>query len=260
MTSSPSSIAELRAVAQPEATLGRANAEHWAGRLYMRRVSPYLTWLVLRTPLTANGVTWLMIGSGLVAAAALSAPGIAAVVAAFLLIQVQLLLDCSDGEVARWRGTTSPAGVYLDRIGHYSTEALLPAALGVRAAGGWGSLDGWTMLGLLLGILVLVIKAETDLVHVARAFAGLPLVEDAAHAKVPRRSRLRALRRLVRFVPFYRFFVAVEATALALAAGVIDAIVGGLAGTRLLLVLLLPAALITVVGHLLAVLSSNRLR
>ena len=63
-----------------------------------------------------------------------------AAVGAVLLIQLQLLLDCSDGEVARWRDQKSPVGVYLDRIGHWLTEAALPIALGVRADGGWDSL------------------------------------------------------------------------------------------------------------------------
>ena len=54
-----------------------------------------------------------------------------------LLIQVQILLDCSDGELARWRQQFSPAGIYLDRFAHYVTETLLPIALGIRADGGW---------------------------------------------------------------------------------------------------------------------------
>ena len=61
MTSSSPSIADLRTVTQPDSTLGRASAEHWAGPLYMRRLSPYVTRTLLRTPITANGVTWLMI-------------------------------------------------------------------------------------------------------------------------------------------------------------------------------------------------------
>ena len=48
------------------------------GRLYMRRVSPYLTRALLRTRITPNGVTWLMILAGLAAAAVLALPGRAA--------------------------------------------------------------------------------------------------------------------------------------------------------------------------------------
>src|SRR5205814_2331975 len=82
------------------------------------------------------------------AAALTSLPSVAAAAGAALLIQLQLLLDCSDGELARVRGESSPAGVYLDRIGHYLTEAALPIGLGIRADGGWHSLGGWTTLGL----------------------------------------------------------------------------------------------------------------
>ena len=97
------SIAELRAETQPDWLLSRPGAEHWAGRLYMRRLSPNLTRLILRTPLPANGVTALMIPVGLLGALCLTFDGLCTAVLAVLLIQLQLLLDCSDGEVARWR-------------------------------------------------------------------------------------------------------------------------------------------------------------
>ena len=45
-------IAELRAATQPASIFARNSGEHWAGRLYMRRLSPYLTRLLIRTPLT----------------------------------------------------------------------------------------------------------------------------------------------------------------------------------------------------------------
>ena len=259
MSSSAPSIHELRVTCQPESLLGRVNAEHWAGRLYMRRLSLHLTRVIVaRTRLSADAVTWMMIGSGLAAAAVLTLPGLWAALAAALLIQAQLLLDCSDGEVARWRGTSSPVGVYLDRIGHYSTEAALPAALGVRAAGGWGSLDGWTTWGLAVAVLALLVKSETDLVHTARAHAGLPLLQD--RGVTHRRSRAGALRRAVRWVPFYRALIAVELSALALLAAAVDAAAGGLTGTRGLLVLLGPVAVVLVAGHLYSILASDRLR
>src|SRR4051794_28068342 len=148
-------IAELRAATQPAAIFARNSGEHWAGRLYMRRLSPYCTRLLLRLGLSANAVTWLMIAVGLVAAAALTLPGVGPAVGAVLLIQLQLLLDCSDGEVARWREQRSTVGVYLDRIGHWLTEAALPIALGVRADGGWDSPGTYTTLGLVIAVLVL---------------------------------------------------------------------------------------------------------
>lgn len=260
MTSFTPSIAELRDVAQPPATLGRASGEHWAGRLYMRRVSPYVTRALLRTPLSANGVTWLMVPSGLLAAACLTLPGLGGALGAVAFVQLQLLFDCCDGEVARWRGESSPAGVYIDRIAHHVTDAALPAALGVRAAGGWDSMDGWTTLGLAVAVLALLIKAESHLVVVARAEAGLPRVADTTAAAAPRPGVLRRVRRAMGVAPFFRAFVTVEFTVLALAAAVVDALAGDLVGTRALLVALVPVAVLTAVGHLVAVLTSDRLR
>ena len=254
------SVAELRAATQPPGLLDRNSGEHWAGRLYMRRLSPYLTRLLVPTPLTPNAVTWLMIAAGLAAALALSVPGLWTALAAFALIQLQLLLDCSDGELARWRGIGSPVGIYLDRVGHYVTEAALPIALGVRADGGWDSVGGWTTLGLVISVLVLLKMSQSALVHVSRAEAGKPLLEDSAAVAAPRASGMRKLRRALGFVPFFRAFVAVEATILALVAAVIDVFAGDLAGSRGLVLVLVPLAAIIVVGRLAAILMSDRLR
>jgi phosphatidylglycerophosphate synthase len=223
------SIAELRAETQPDWLLARPGAEHWAGRLYMRRLSPYLTRLILPTPLPANGVTALLIPAGLLGALCLTLDGFWTAVLAVLLIQLQLLLDCSDGEVARWRKQFSPIGVYVDQLAHYSTEAAIPAALGVRADGGWDSIAGWTALGLLTSVLILFLKSETHLVQYA-------------------------------LQPSFRPFQAVEASLLALAAAVVDALVDGLDGTRILVVALAAAAGVAVVGHLAAILASGRLK
>lgn len=257
-------MATLRAVCQPPETLGRRNAEHWAGPLYLRAGSIHVTRWLLPTEITANGVTWVMIGVGLAGAAALMIGGVWGALLAALGMQVQILLDCSDGEVARWRQQFSPAGVYLDRIAHYSTEAALPIALGVRADGGLGSIGGWTTVGALLAVLVLLIKAETDLVHVARAFAKRPLLSDDAATAAPRVGAVARLRAIAHTVPFNRAFVAIEFSLLALLAAVLDLALGdlsdGLAATRWLVVLLVPAAIVTVVGHLAAVVLSSRLR
>jgi hypothetical protein len=150
--------------------------------------------------------------------------------------------------------------VYLDRLGHYLTEAALPIALGIRADGGWDSIGGWTTVGLLISVLVLLIKAETVLVTVARVESGKPVAEDSVAVAAPRGSLLARLRRAAGRLPFYRAFVAMEATFLAFAAAVGDAIVGDLDVTRGLVVALVPIAAVTALGHLAAILASSRLR
>jgi phosphatidylglycerophosphate synthase len=257
------SMQTLRAVAQPPDHIARYNAEHWAGALYIRHLSVHVTRALLPTHISPNGVTWLMIVVGVLGALALPLPGLWGPLIAVVAMQVQILLDCSDGEVARWRQRFSPAGIYLDRVGHYLTEAAIPFALGLRADG-WSwreplAVGGWTVLGLLVAVLVLLNKAFTDLVHVARAKTGRPMLEDVAATARSKVSGMAAVRRAFGYVPIFRAFIAVEASLLALVAGVVDVVRNDLSGTQWLVLLMVPLALVTAAGHLLGVLSSSRL-
>jgi phosphatidylglycerophosphate synthase len=247
------SIDELRAVAQPASVLGRVNGEHWMGRR-MRGVSVYASRAAIRAGISANTLTGLMIVVGLLSAAAFSAPGwwpLLGVVG----IEVYLLLDCADGEVARWNRATSATGVYLDRLGHYVVEAAIPVGLGLRAAE-W-QINGWTVAGMSAAILVLISKSETDLVDMARLHSGMPKMPDTAREMKP--SGLAAARRVVSLVPFHRIVHAVEVSMLAAVAVVIDQLTDSLDYTRALVVALVVAAGITAVFHLVSVLTSSRL-
>ena len=274
-------IEELRTVTQPEHVRTRAAAEHWVAHVYLRQISPYLTRPLLAAGLSANAVTWLMIAAAAASAVATTWVGLAGAVLAALLVQLQMLLDCSDGEVARWRGTSSPVGVYLDRVGHYVAECGIALALGIRVArsGGFGAgpevvADGsgaWAGLladladpalfaGAVLALLVALNKVENDLVHVSRGQAGMVAMKDAEQIRVPSTGLLRSARRVARVLPFHRVFHSVELSLLVLLAAVVDAVTGTTTATAALLVALLVAVAVTVVGHLAAVLSSARLR
>lgn len=259
----PASIAELRAVSQPPEVRERRNAEHWVASLYLRNLSPYLTWMLLKTPISANGVTGLMILTGWATAAALLIPGLWGPALALVLGQLQMLFDCCDGEVARWRGTSSPAGVFLDKVGHYTTEALIPIALGIRAAA-W-PFDApedylWTTLGTLLALFIVLNKALNDMVHVARANAGLAKLADTHGESAPTQSLVASLRRAARFVPFHRLYHSVELTILAFIAGLIGLVAGQPLIDRILVALLVPLALLALVGHFVAIMASRRVR
>jgi CDP-alcohol phosphatidyltransferase len=280
MSSGPT-IDELRTVTQPEHVRSRAAAEHWVAHAYLRQISPYLTRPLLAAGASANAVTWLMIAAAAASAIATTWVGLAGAVLAALLVQLQMLLDCSDGEVARWRGTSSPVGVYLDRVGHYVAECGIALALGVRVArsggfdagpevvaggsGHWAGLlaalaDPALFLGAVLALLVALNKVENDLVHVSRGQAGMLAMKDAEQIRVPSVGLVRTLRRAAKIVPFHRVFHSVELSLLILAAAVIDAVVDSTIATRVLLPALVLAVAVTVIGHLFAILSSARLR
>ena len=168
------------------------------------------------------------------------------------------MLDCADGELARWSGRTSAAGVYLDGIGHYLGETALLAGLGIRAQGHLALSGGYVTAGLAAAVLAALVKAETDQVIVARAKAGLPGgYGDAALA--PRAVGLARARRLAAALKVHRAIQAVELSLLILVAAVIDAVHGGLAATRVLTVACLVIAGLLVPAHLAAVMASRRL-
>jgi phosphatidylglycerophosphate synthase len=256
LTSLPST-AEMRAVCQPPSTMNRRNGEHWAGVVYGRKVSIHLTKVFLRTGWSADAVTWLMIVVGTGAGLFLLIPGVWGAVLTALAVQLYLVLDCCDGEVARWRGQTSAAGVFLDRVGHYLCEACICVALGFRAAD--LTATGYAVLGCLAALAVVIVKAETDLVLAARYSAGLTekTTDDDLAPINPLLGKARAAGQLLKV---HRITGAVEASILIVIVAIIDAARDDLTATRVLVVAFLAVAAAQVVLHLVSILASRRLR
>ena len=240
------SIEELRAVCQPASVTGRSNAEHWVADLYLRRISPYLTRLLLKTPISANGVTYLMIATGVSISFALQIPGFLGLFLAFLLSQLQMLWDCCDGEIARWRETQSPKGVFLDRVGHYLTEGLIPIALAWRIGEGDYEI---LFLGSLISVLILLNKGFNDAVHVSRANANLPKLADSRSIGEPKSLIIRVARAPFRIFAVQRLFHSVEMSILILL----------FSANENLIRIGLPVAAFVTAGHLVAILSSRKL-
>ncbi len=253
------SLTEIRALGQPESVTGRLNEEHWAGSLYMRDLSPYGTWLFARLRFTPNAVTGLMIVCGIAAGVVTAIGGLPSAIGAAVLVQIYLLLDCSDGELARWSRRTSVTGIYLDRIGHYLAEAALLTGLGVRAQGHLTLSGGYVTIGIAAALFAVLIKAETDNVTVARAKSGLN-GEVADSALEPAAAGVARARRLAGALRLHRIIQAVELSLLILAAAIADAIRGGLLATRVLAIACLVIAAVMVAAHLAAILASRRLR
>jgi phosphatidylserine synthase len=249
-------IAELRPVIQPPEKMGRRSGEHWAGLLYMRRVSPHVTRQLVDAPVSPNTLTGLMTIAGVAAGPLLLVPTVAGPLLAALATQLYLLLDCVDGEVARWRKQFSVTGVYLDRIGAYLAEAALFVGAGFRAS--QLRPDGYAVLGCVAALGVVLIKSETDLVDGARLRSGLPAVTEAA--SVPRSARAAKARLVASALRFHRVVVGIEASLLLVVTGVIDQLHGGTTATRVLVAVFAVVALVQTVLHLASVLLSSRLR
>ena len=113
------SIRELRKI------VAKSSASHYAPRhdVIVRKISIYFTWLLLHTPISANQVTVLQIVVGVIGGLMLMPASYAWNLAGIALLQLSYVLDCSDGEVARYRKQSSVNGVFLDLIGH---EIVIP--------------------------------------------------------------------------------------------------------------------------------------
>ena len=81
----------------------------------VRPISILFTWLFVRTPISANQVTILQEILGVVGAILF---GYGRFVLGSIFLQLGYILDCSDGEVARWKNQSSESGKFLDLIGH----------------------------------------------------------------------------------------------------------------------------------------------
>jgi phosphatidylglycerophosphate synthase len=193
-----------------------------------------------------------MIVTGISISASLLVPGYIGIVLALFLSQLQMLWDCCDGEIARWRETQSPKGVFLDRLGHYLTETLIPIALSLRLAG-WpeNQITDWQLpfIGALIGVMILWNKAFNDIVHVSRAFAGLEKLADAKSVGAPTKGWLRIAKAPFRVFAVQRLFHSVE----------MSIVIAIFNGNEKLLKWGIYLALFVTAGHLLSILGSRKL-
>lgn len=179
------SITELRRICQGTAKKDKSN-------IYMRYVCRFLsiygTRLILPTSITANQVSVAMIISGFVACFFFLFPlPVTFAIGAFLL-QIWYLIDCMDGEVARYRHfqatgsvvidkrESSLTGFYYDMINHYIVNFLVPSTIGFGVFQMTGN-AAWILIGL-LGALAQVLMLA---MHDAKCRAILAHLQKYAH-------------------------------------------------------------------------------
>jgi phosphatidylglycerophosphate synthase len=227
----------------------------------MRELSLRIDRHLVNTRVTPNQVTYVMTVAAALAAPALLVPGITGAVLGVVMVQFYLLFDCVDGEIARWKKQYSLAGVYLDRVAAYLCDAAVLVGFGLRAADLWGSgrIDWlWGFLGTLAALGAILIKAETDLVGVARHQQGLPPVKEAASE--PRSSGVALARKAAAALKFHRLVLGIEASLLILVLAILDSVRGDLFFSRLGVAVLAGIALLQTLLHLVSILASSRLK
>jgi hypothetical protein len=103
---------------------------NWLARHWARPTAVYGTWLAVRLGLTARQVTLTALVTSLASAAAIGTGTPGGFVAGVVLGHLAFWLDRVDGQVARWRGSASLEGVYLDYLMHHAANLALGYALG----------------------------------------------------------------------------------------------------------------------------------
>jgi len=254
------SIEQIREVCQPDSIRKRKNAEHWTGDVFTRSISPYLTRAFVHAGISANGVTVGMILCGWAAAAAFFIPGIWGPLLAAVLAMLQMLLDASDGEVARWTRKMGPRGIFLDRFAHTTTESLIPIAIGLRLTIESSDTNwAWAFVGATLGVLVLVNKSLNEASRMSRVESGLDLPKKTEGTSAPRVGWIAMARKAANFVPIHRAYHSVEQTLVVLTFAVIG-LIAGFGGVAVALIVLAAAAPVVIAGHMVAILTSSMLR
>jgi hypothetical protein len=83
---------------------------------FLRRVSKLLTWAAVKIGATPNQVTIASFAIGLYAAYLFAQGDTWSLIAGALLLQVSIIVDCVDGEIARYTRKFSELGAWLDAI------------------------------------------------------------------------------------------------------------------------------------------------
>ena len=202
-------------------------SRHVVDRWFARKVSIYITWLLLHTPISANQVTLLSLAVMLGGLACIAAGTAALLAVGVALLLLAYILDCCDGEVARYRNQTSLRGEYLDALVHATTIPAMFLAAGTGLMLRTGKPDAlW--LGAAAAIAAMnpakaalaAVRDATGRRNAAANGAGEPAGSDTAQPPVPRAKRvyLSTLGRLLIF-PNSMFVLCAAALADAMLAG-----------------------------------------
>ena len=151
-------LAELRAKAQKGKHREIGN---WLARRVMRPSAIYGTWIAVRLGVSANQVTLLALMTNLLAAIAIGWGTSEGFIAGVLLLHAGFWLDHVDGQVARFRETSSLDGVYFDYMMHHAANLALGFALGHGYARHSGDAN-WSIAGFLVAFGWLGLSLHND--------------------------------------------------------------------------------------------------
>jgi len=102
----------------------------------VRPISFYFTWIFLKLKFTATQVTVFSIVLGVLGCLLIAIGGFRGKIFGWILIFSWVILDCVDGNMARFENKSSNFGAFIDAFGGYSMYALVFVSLGIGAFNG----------------------------------------------------------------------------------------------------------------------------
>ncbi len=111
------SFKEFREIIQGKKVEKRKRKKDWWHALYMF-ISRYVTWVLVKTPITANFITIFGFIIGIIGLLLIGIGNNFLIITGFILLYIYYISDEVDGEVARYKKQTSLRGIYYDEIGH----------------------------------------------------------------------------------------------------------------------------------------------
>lgn len=93
--------------------------ELWYSRIFGRKISVYFTWILLSMGMTPNQSTLLSFLLGIVGLYFFSFKEFAFTIIGFVFFHLYIIIDSSDGEMARFLDMKSEIGAFYDKLLHY---------------------------------------------------------------------------------------------------------------------------------------------
>jgi phosphatidylglycerophosphate synthase len=142
-----SAIAEVDAQNENSLRLKRAlrSNDGFYSTFVLRRLSSFVTRIAIRKGWTPNSITLVSLYISLITALLFATGNRLALVVGAFLVQLSIIVDCSDGEVARYTGVSSKLGAWLDASTDRVKEYAIYAGLAYGASRNGQSLWGWAI-------------------------------------------------------------------------------------------------------------------
>lgn len=99
----------------------------------IRKISFYPTWLFLKIGISANQATFISIIVGVIGCSFLAFGNYVTRIMGALLVNFWIVLDCVDGNIARYKETLGNYGEFIDALGGYLLNAILFLSTGIAA-------------------------------------------------------------------------------------------------------------------------------